>query len=174
EGQRHLYRQNIKAPRNINEEELRALHSQSTNRRFLYLPFYHLVAMYYAGEKRYDPEEFVHKKEEVEKKFDARIARTSSQRKINNLQFRKQKKIDKYNSRIEKGNLFMQWVEPIAVYDSALVNITINSFRNYLFSEGYFENEVTANVSGIGKFVRVKYEVKVSKPYVIDSIFYRI
>lgn len=130
--------------------------------------------MYYAGEKRYDPEEFVHKKEEVEKKFDARIARTSSQRKINNLQFRKQKKIDKYNSRIEKGNLFMQWGEPIAVYDSALVNITINRFRNYLFSEGYFENEVTANVSGIGKFVRVKYEVKVSKPYVIDSIFYRI
>lgn len=175
ENQKHLFRQSIKAPPNINEEELRALYSQSPNRRFLYyLPFYHLVAMYYAGEKRYDAEEFIRKKEAAEKKFDEKIAHTSSQRRINNLQFRKQKKIDKYNSRIEKGNLFMQWGEPIAVYDSGLVAITINRFKNYLFSEGYFNNNVTANVSSLGKFVKVNYEVKVEQPYIIDSIFYRI
>lgn len=175
EGQRHLYRQKIKAPRNINQEELRALYSQNTNRRFLFrMPFYHLVAMYYAGEKRYKPEKFLHKIEEVERKYDARIARTSSQRRINNIQFRKQKKIDKYNSRVEKGNLFMQWGEPIAVYDSGLVNMTINRFKNYLFSEGYFENKVTADVSGYGKFVLVTYEVDVREPYIIDSIAYRI
>lgn len=138
------------------------------------MPFYHLVAMYYAGEKRYKPEKFLHKIEEVERKYDARIARTSSQRRINNIQFRKQKKIDKYNSRVEKGNLFMQWGEPIAVYDSGLVNMTINRFKNYLFSEGYFENKVTADVSGYGKFVLVTYEVDVREPYIIDSIAYRI
>src|SRR5690606_39019777 len=91
DGQRHLYRQKIKAPRNINEEVLRELYAQRTNRRFLYLPFYHLVAMYYAGEKRYDTAEFVHKRDKVEDKFNARIERSSSQRRINNLQFRKQK-----------------------------------------------------------------------------------
>ncbi len=174
ENQKHLYRQSIKAPSPVNEEELRALYAQRTNRNFLYLPFYHLVAIYYAGLKRYDPEDFVRKKEAVEKKYDAKIARTTSQRKINTLQFRKQKRIDKYNTRIEKGNLFMQWGEPIAVYDSALVSMTINRFRNYLFSHGYFENDVNARVTGTGKFVRVTYEIAIGQPYMIDSIFYRI
>ena len=174
ENQKHLFRQSIKAPPNINEEELRALYSQRPNRRFMFLPIYHLVAIYYAGERRYDAEDFIRKKVQAEKKFDQKIAGTTSQRRINNLQFRKQKKIDKYNSRIEKGNLFMQWGEPIAVYDSALINITINRFKNYLFAEGYFQNRVRAEVDSLGKFVRVNYEIEVGQPYMIDSIFYRI
>ena len=174
ENQKLLFKQSIKAPPNINEEEIRALYAQKPNRRFLFLPIYHLVAIYYAGEKRYDREEFVRKKARAEKRFDEKIAEATSERKINNLQFRKQKKIDKYNSRIEKGNLFMQWGEPIAVYDSALLNITSNRFKNYLFSEGYFKNDVEANVSTLRKFVRVNYEIDVGQPYIIDSIFYRI
>lgn len=174
ENEKLLFRQSIKAPPNINEEELRELYAQRPNRRFLFLPFYHLVAIYYAGEKRYDREEFVRKKEEVEAEYNAKIAQETSQKKIDRLQFRKQKKIDRYNSRIEKGNLFMQWGEPIAVYDSALVNITVNRFQNYLFSEGYFVNNVKANVSKRGDFVKVVYEMAVGEPYMIDSIFYRI
>lgn len=176
ENQKHLVKQKIKAPANINQEELRALFAQNTNRRFLYIvPFYHLVAMYYAGEKRYSSEKFLRKKEKEEAKYDEKIANTRSQRKINNLQFKKQKKVDKYNSRIEKGNLFMQWGEPITVYDSALVSITVNRFKNYLFSEGYFENDVIAEVKPRGKsFVKVTYQVSVGAPYIIDSIYYRI
>lgn len=174
ENEKHLFRQGIKAPKNVNEEELRALYAQNTNRKFLFLPIYHLVAIYYAGLKRYDQEKFIRKKAQVEKKFDARIARTTSQRRINNLQFRKQKKLDKYNSRIENGNLFMQWGEPIAVFDSALVNITVGRFENYLFSEGYFHHDVTPEVNALGKLVSVNYEVDVGQPYIIDSISYRI
>lgn len=174
ENQKHLFRQTIKAPPNINEEELRALYAQRPNRRFLFLPVYHLVAVYYAGEKRYNQEKFIRKKAEVEEKFNKKIAKTTSERRIDNLQFRKQKKLDKYNSRIEKGNLFMQWGEPVAVYDSALVNITINRFKNYLFSEGYFQNQVSSDADSLGKFVRVAYEIDVNEPYIIDSIFYRI
>ncbi|HET9486962.1 MAG TPA: hypothetical protein VFO54_05990, partial [Chryseosolibacter sp.] len=175
EDQKLLIQQSVKAPKNVNEDDLRALYAQRPNRRFLSLPaIYHLAAIYYAGLKRYDQQKFIRKKEEVERKFDDKIAKTTSQRKINNLQFRKQKKLDKYNSRIEKGNLLMQWGEPVAVYDSALVNITIGRFRNYLFSEGYFQNSVTSNVATTGKFVRVNYEIDVSQPYIIDSIFYRV
>jgi outer membrane protein assembly factor BamA len=174
ENQKHLFQQGIKAPGNISQEELRALYAQRPNRRFLFLPIYHLVAIYYAGEKRYDKQKFVAKKAAAEAKFDAKIAKTTSQRKINNLQFRKQKKVDKYNSRIEKGNLFMQWGEPIAVYDSALVSITINRFKNYLFSEGYFQNDVKTKIAAAGKFVRVHYLVNVGEPYHIDTILFRI
>lgn len=174
ENQKHLFQQGIKAPGNISEEQLRALYSQRPNRRFFFLPFYHLVAIYYAGEKRYNKEKFIRKKAQAEGRFDAKISKTRSQRKINNLQFRKQKKIDKYNSRIENGNLFMQWGEPLAVFDSALVNITINRFKNYLFSEGYFQNEVKSIITATGKFVKVNFEVGVGEPYIIDTLFYRI
>ncbi len=174
ENQKHLFQQGIKAPSNISEDQLRALYSQRPNRRFLFLPFYHLVAIYYAGEKRYNKEKFIRKKAKAEARFDSKIAKTRAQRKINNLQFRKQKKIDKYNSRIENGNLFMQWGEPLAVFDSALVDITINRFKNYLFSEGYFQNEVKSIITATGKFVKVNYEVGVGDPYIIDTLFYRI
>jgi outer membrane protein assembly factor BamA len=175
ENEKLLVRQQIKASPNVNEEELRALYAQRPNRRFLSLPgFHHLVAMYYMGKSHYNQDKFVKKKAQTEKKFDDKIAHTTSERKINNLQFRKQKKIDKYNSRIEKGNLFMQWGEPVAVYDSALVNITVNRFRNYLFSEGYFQNHVTPEVTTRGKFMKVTYHVQVGPPYIIDSIQYRI
>lgn len=174
EGQKHLFRQSIKAPSHVREDELRDLYAQRPNRRFLGLPVYHLVTIHYAGLKRYDKEKFIRKKEKAEAKFNKKIARTRSEKKINNLQFRKQKKIDKYNSRIENGNLFMQWGEPIAVYDSGLVDITINRFKNYLFSHGYFHNEVTTRISSIGKFVSLQYRVETGAPYIIDTIFYDI
>lgn len=175
EGQRRLIGQSITAPPGVNQEALREMYAQRPNRRFLGIPgIYHLVGIYYLGEKRYDREKYVLKKERVTKKFDAKIARTGSLRKKNNLQFRKQKKIDRFNSFIENGNLWMQWGEPVSVFDSSLVEMTINRFKNYLFSEGYFQNNVTTKVGSLGRLVTVNYNVQTTAPYVIDSIFYRI
>lgn len=174
EGQKRLIQQSIKAPAEINEEDLRNLYAQRPNRRFLGLPIYHLVAMYYWGEKNYDRNKYIRKKEKVERKFEAKIAKTSSQRKINNYHFRRQKRIDRLNSFIESGNQRMQWGEPVAVFDTALVGITLNRFKNYLFSEGYFQNEVTTRATTLGKFASVTYVVETARPYVIDTILYRI
>ena len=160
---------------NINEEALRELYAQRTNRRFLGIPgLYHLVAIYYNGLKNYDKEKYIRKRERFEKKFNEKIARTTSTRKINSLQFRKQKKIDRMNSFIENGNLRMQWGEPIAVYDSSLVKTTIDRFTNYLFSEGYFQNEVSTRITTVGKFVTVNYRVDAGTTYIIDTIIYNI
>ncbi len=158
----------------MDEAELRDLLAQRPNRRFLGLPIYHLVAMYYWGEKHYDKEKYIRKKKKFEKKFDAKIAKTSSQRKINNYQFRKQKKIDRMNSFIDNGNQRMQWGEEVAVFDTALVDITTKRFENYLFSEGFFQNKVTTKVTSIGKFVSLTYRIETSQPYHIDTILYRI
>jgi outer membrane protein insertion porin family len=172
DNEKRLISQNIQAPSYINEEELRSLYAQRPNRQFLGLPLY--VEMYYAGLKRFRKEKFIGKKEKAEKKFNAKIARTTDQKKINNLQFRKQKKIDKFNSRIENGNQFMQWGEPIAVYDSNLVQTTLDRFSDYLFAEGYFHNDVTTRISSFGRLVSVNYKIEAGRPYIIDSIFYKV
>jgi outer membrane protein insertion porin family len=174
ENERRLVAQNIKAPASVDEDALSELYAQRENRRLFRLPIYHLVGMYYYGLKHYDREKFVRKKEKFEKKIDAKIARTTNQRKINNLQFRKQKKIDKYNSRIENGNQFMQWGEPVAVYDSALMKLTVERFSSYLFSEGYFHNTVSTKLASFGRFVSVTYRVDPGDPYIMDSIVYRV
>lgn len=174
ENEKRLVAHNIKAPSNIDEETLKELYAQRPNRRLFGLPIYHLVGMYYIGLKRYDREKFVRKKQKFEKKIDAKIARTTNQRKINNLQFRKQKKIDKLNSRIENGNQFMQWGEPVAVYDSVLTKTTVERFSSYLFSEGYFHNVVSTRITSIGRFVYVTYRVEPGQPYIIDSVAYRV
>lgn len=174
EGQKRLIRQSVKAPAYLDEEALRQLYAQRPNRRLLGLPIYHLVAMYYWGERSYNREKYIRKKEKVEKKFEAKIARTSSQRKINNYQFRKQKKVASLNSFIESGNQRMQWGEQVAVFDTSLVEITVARFRNYLFAEGYFQNNVTTKTVTLGKFVSVSYRVETSEPYFIDSIVYNV
>jgi outer membrane protein insertion porin family len=172
DNEKRLVRQSIQAPAHIDEETLRALYAQKPNRSFLGLPLY--VEMYYAGLRKFDKQKFIRKKERSEKKFDAKIAKTRSTKKINNLQFRKQKKIDKYNSRIENGNQFMQWGEPIAVYDSALLKTTLDRFSSYLFSEGYFHNNVSTKVSTLGRYVYVTYKVDTGTPYAIDSLLYSV
>ncbi|HLT75099.1 MAG TPA: hypothetical protein VKZ68_08425, partial [Ohtaekwangia sp.] len=174
-----LAKQEIKAPKVINKEDLRNLYGQNTNRKLIGTEIKPLVALYYGvwGTRSYNQEKYIRKRERVEKKFDAKIANATNEKKISNLQFRKQKKVDRLNSFIENGNLWMQWGEPIAVFDSSAVELTQERFQNYLFSNGYFYGKVYANVDfkGIkGRKVEVEYIVEPGAPYLVDTILYEI
>ncbi len=168
--QKMLFRQRIEAPKHISKDELNDLYVQKSNRKFLGLKTF----LYYRGEKNYDKEGFIRKKEASDKKFNDKIAATTSKKRIDNLNFRKQKKDDKFTNRIENGNLPMQWGEPISVYDSTSVQLTSNRFEQYLFSKGYFRNEVDTRVKINGKYATIVYSVKPGPGYSVDSIIYQI
>ena len=174
DGEKLLYTQAIDAPRNINEEEMRNLYVQRANRRILGLPLAPLVGIYYMGNKKYDQEKYIRKREAYEKKYDQKIAEASSQKKIDRYLFKKEKKVTKMNSFIENGNLFMQWGEPLSIYDSANVRLSRERFQSYLFSKGYFQNKVTDRVFDNTQYVRVRYKVVPGKAYFIDSLFYDV
>jgi outer membrane protein insertion porin family len=175
ENEKLLIKQKIKTPSSISKSDLRELYAQEANQRFP--PF--LIPLHYAGKRRFSIEKYEKKKQKAIEKIDAKIAKTKRDRRINNLQFKKQRKIDKYNNRIEDGNLWMQWGEPIAVFDSLKFEQTIERFQNYLFSKGYFDNEVIGKIEpGVFPFskktVKVLYEVNPNKAYFLDSIFYKV
>jgi outer membrane protein insertion porin family len=174
ENEKLLYRQSIDAPKYVNEEELRNLYAQRPNRKLLNLPISPLVSIYYYGYKRYDQEKYIKQKEVTEKKYDDKIANETSQKKINKYLFKKQKKIDKINSFIEDGNLWMQWGEPLSVYDSSQVTLTRERFHDHLFSKGYFNNTVESEVNMRQKLAHVKYIIHPGQAYFIDSIFYDV
>ncbi|MEY4930603.1 MAG: hypothetical protein RI909_1327, partial [Bacteroidota bacterium] len=99
--------------------------------------------MHHEGEKRYDQQKFILKKAEKEKKYDAKIAATKNQRKITQLQYKKQQKSDALTKKIDKGNSFMQWGEAATVFDSASILLTKEKMINYLFTKGYFKSTVS-------------------------------
>jgi outer membrane protein assembly factor BamA len=172
-----LYRQYIEAPKKISSSDLENLEAIKTNTKFLRLPIHTLVPLYYTGLRHYHPEKFKKKRDKKIAQLDAKIAKTKSDKKINNLQFKKQQKNTKFTNRIEEGNLFMQWGEPVTLYDSAKLQETVNRFKSYLFAHGYFLNEIrieTIPHDSLAfqkrKRVSIRYIILPGTPYRIDSI----
>jgi outer membrane protein insertion porin family len=180
ENERLLFKQRINAPKYIDKEDLRTQYAQQENRKMILSVFKPLIAVYYWGERNYSPDKYVAKKEKINAKFNRKIAKTTSQKKINNYEFRRQKRIARMDNMIENGNLRMQWGEPVAVFDSALVQNTRENFADYLFSKGYFNNEVTARIiypekrPFLRKAVNVAYFIETGPAYIIDSLFYDV
>ncbi len=169
-----LYRQSINAPKGFPTEGISELYVQKPNRKFLGLPINVLVWMYYTGEAHYHPEKFVAKRDRIEKKFSAKIDSTTSRKRKTNLQYRKQKKIDGLNVKIESGNMFMQWGEKVSVFDSANVAGTTQRLDGYLFTKGYFLGKASYTTSESNKKVTVKYFIDPGPRYFYDSISYDI
>lgn len=168
ENQKLLYRQTIEAPKGFNKDGLSDLYVQNVNRGVFKL------WMYDKGKERYNQQKFIDKKTKAEQKFDKKIAATKSQKKINAYQFKKQKKVDAQNNKIENGNLFMQWGEPVSVFDSANVIASQEKITDYLFNKGYFQNKVTYQTKEFKKKIGVTYVIVPGRPYFYDTIFYAI
>jgi outer membrane protein insertion porin family len=174
ENERLLYVQQVKASKGVNVDQLKDLYAQKANRKILGTPLAPLVSIHYLGKRFYNPKKFEKKITRAEAKYDRKIAKTKSDRKLNNLQFNKQTKLAKFNDRIQNGNQMMQWGEPVAVFDTVAFNTTMARFKEYLFSKGYFQSEIETKFTSIQRLVRVKYIIKAGKPYVLDSIFFQI
>ncbi len=181
--QKLLYTQSIKSPRGFDASGLSEIYVQKANRRLLGLPINSLTWMYYLGLSAFNKEtswpfssknDFIRKKEKKEKKFNDKIAAAKSQRKINNLQFRKQQKIDDINFKIENGNNPMQWGEKVSVYDSSAVIATNEKIENYMFNHGHFMGKSTAVLSEKKKRMSVQYTLNPGLRFVYDTIIYRI
>lgn len=174
ENQKLLDKQSIEAPKGINKSVLSDLYVQKANRRLLGLPINSLVWMHHEGEKRYNQQKFIDKKTKVEARFDRKIAGTKNTKKIANYQYRKQNQVDELNKKIEEGNLFMQWGEPAAVFDSANIKATEEKMSDYLFNDGFFQNKVSSTIKEYKKRVNVTYHIKPGQAYFFDTIFYQI
>ncbi|HNP07004.1 MAG TPA: BamA/TamA family outer membrane protein [Cyclobacteriaceae bacterium] len=173
-GEKLLFKQKVVVPKGFKKDGMSDLYIQKTNRRLLGLPINSLVWMYHIGKNRYNPEKFKAKKEKIETKFNRKITNTKNESKKSSLQYRKQNKIDVLNGKIENGNLFMQWGEEAAVYDSSNIALTAEKLTDYLFTRGYFEATADIEKSEKGKKVSINYHVNPKAAYFYDSITYQI
>lgn len=170
-----LYKQSITVPKkSLEAEPMEELYVIKTNHKLFGLPINHLVWMHHWGEKHFNPAKYERKKEKKEKTFARKMNKAGKQKTINNLQYKRLKKIEALNKKIENGNLRMQWGEKIALYDSDAIVTTQQRFRDYLFSKGMFYPTVSARVNDRSRKVRVAYRVEPGPQYHFDSVAYVI
>ncbi len=174
ENEKLLYQQTIKAPTGFSKEGLSDLYVKKPNSKFLGLPINILVWMYYNGVKRFDPEKYKANRKEKETKFDKRIANASSKTRKVNLAFHKQQKLEGIDKKISNGNNFMQWGEPVAVFDTAAVSATEKKFNTYLQLNGYFLGATTSRTGEFKRRIGVFYTIRPGTAYHYDTILYAV
>jgi outer membrane protein insertion porin family len=165
-----LNHQKIKAPANINKANLENLYTRKENRKLFGFMGSHLVWMYYTGLKRYKVDKFIEKRNRIEARFAERLKDSTNLNRLNNLQFKKSKKTDRKNLKIENGNDFMRWGEPLALFDTAEVKKTVGRFDDFLFANGYLHGKSVASFSEKNRKVDVTYQVLPGPQYIIDSV----
>jgi outer membrane protein insertion porin family len=173
-GEKLLYRQRIKAPKHFSTEPLSLLYVQKTNRKIPLLPINSLVWMYYAGVRHFHPQKKIAKRDSLDKKFQRKINAATSPGKKSNLQYRKQKRIDALNVKINTGNNLMQWGEKASVFDTTNIKNTLSRFDTYLFSKGYFLAKTSYTITEFKKRVDVTYLIEPGTPYRYDTISHDI
>lgn len=175
ENEKLLYHQTLEYPKGFTALGIADLYVKKTNSRLKPTAISMPVAMYYFGKKRFKKEKIIEKKERTEAKFDKKIEATKKPKKIANLQYRKQNASEALTKKIDNGNLFMQWGEPLAIFDTAAVRQSRIKIETYLFNKGYFHSKVDiVTTETKKKRMVVTYKITPGPAFVFDSIFYNI
>ena len=172
DGQYLLERQKLKGAKSLDNEELLELYQQKPNRKVLkVLPISLYTWMYQIGERSFDAEKIEQKKNKISQKFDRKIAANAgNESKTSSLESRKQAKLAKKDEILKNGNKLMQWGEPLAVYDTALAQATVDKFTQYMYSKGHFLGQVSHDVKYTRKRAYATYTINEGQPYVFDSL----
>lgn len=169
-----LYKQKIKSEGRVDEQALEPLYGQQANSRLFGLPIAHTVYAYQLGEYFYDSVKIDAKRAKIIEKFDKKIVKARSDSRKSKLNSRKIQKVEKKDKKLKEGNQLMRWGEELAVFDSTSMEASATNINNYLFSKGYFNSEVDAEVSFKNQKAKVTYRIYERIPYQIDSITYAI
>jgi len=172
----YLGNSSIKGNRVISDAELDALIPQKPNRRFLGLPFFPYVGLYRFGELFYNREEKLRKVIEVTQNYqkESRIYENSP-RKLEKVQRRYAKKLEKAQNRAEQGNFWMRVVGEAPVYFNINeVSQNAEKMQKYLYNNGFFESAVHFKQDTIFNRVRVNYLVTENRPTMLNNIRYQV
>ncbi|ARS34977.1 BamA/TamA family outer membrane protein [Pontibacter actiniarum] len=158
----------------VDPTAIQSLYQQEPNRMVLGSTPY--LALYNFGKKFYDPQKI---QARIEKQ-QARKARKIEEAGSDSTQIVKLR--DKYDNRIERlknklkeGNFIMQLGEPPAIYDSTLMEATMDQIDVYLNSKGYFNHEASYTKSvKRDKLVYIDINIDENEPYRYSELSYDI
>jgi len=140
-GQRLLSRVELKGVAQANEERLLALAQQKANTRFP-LP---KLAIYQLGYRFYDSADIKHDLSEVQAYYAARLKTVGTDSAtLGKLLAQRERRVNRLQLVLDKGNAVMRLGEAPVVYDSALTRRSVEQMTTFLHAQGFFRARVTA------------------------------
>ncbi len=162
-NQRLLSRVELNGVEQADKERLTALAQQQPNTRFP-LP---KLAIYQLGNRFYDSVRLKSKLRKIEIASDAQIkAAGVDSAKIGKLLVRRERKVERKELALDKGNAIMRLGEAPIVYDSARTRSSVEQMTTYLHSQGFFRARVTATDTA-----RYRHSLVVRALHAVGSIF---
>ncbi|PRY15641.1 outer membrane protein assembly factor BamA [Pontibacter ummariensis] len=158
----------------VDPTAIQALYQQKPNRMVLGSTPY--LSLYNFGKKFYDPEKIQARIEKQQARLRRRIEEAGTDSaKVQKVRARIGNRIDRLKEKKKEGNFVMQLGEPPAIYDSTLMEETLEQIQIYLNSRGYFNNEVSYTVDDKDdKLVHVTLNIDENIPYRYTEFTYGI
>jgi outer membrane protein assembly factor BamA len=139
--QRLLSRVEIKGANQADKERLTTLAQQKPNSSFP-LP---KLAIYQLGFNFYDSVRIKNKLRAIQNTYAAKMkAAGTDSAKLGKLISRRERKVNRKQLALDKGNAIMRLGEAPVIYDSALTRRTVEQMTTFLRSQGFFRARVSA------------------------------
>ncbi|WP_194349922.1 translocation and assembly module lipoprotein TamL [Pontibacter beigongshangensis] len=173
EDEELLVSMKTKGLEHIEPMSIASLYQQQPNRMVLWSTPY--LSLYYFGKRFYNPEKIDQRITKLANKRETRIKEAGTDTlKIRKIQNRFEQRIERQQNKKEEGNFFMQLGEPPSIYDSTLMEATMNQIEFYMDGRGYFNHESEYSKEERGKKVYITIQVKENTPYRYSHINYAI
>lgn len=153
---------------------IQALYQQEPNRMLLWSTPY--LALYNFGKKFYNPQNIQDRIEKQEAKRNRKIAEAGTDStKVQRLREKFGNRVERLQEKLKEGNLLMQIGEPPAIYDSTLMEETMDQIDIYLNAKGYFNHQASyeKNVRN-EKLVYITINIDENAPYRYTEFSYDI
>ena len=166
----------IKGNRVVSDSELDALIPQRPNRRLLGFPIFPYLGLYRFGELFYNREENQRKVIEVTQNYQKESQEyANSPRKLERIQRRYAKKLEKAQARATQGNFWMRVLgEAPVFYAKADVELNAEKMQKYLYNNGFFDAKVSFRPDTIFKRIKVSYLVTENRATMIRNLQYQV
>ncbi|WP_353717909.1 BamA/TamA family outer membrane protein [Dyadobacter sp. 676] len=160
----------------VSDSELEDLIPQRPNRRLLGLPIFPYLGLYRFGELFYNREEKQRKVIEVTQNYQKESQEyANSPRKLERIQNRYAKKLEKAQTRATQGNFWMRVLgEAPVYYINAEATQNAEKMQKYLYNNGFFDAKVTFKTDTLFKRIRVSYLVTENRPTMVRNIQYQV
>ncbi len=156
----------------VSQTDIEAVYQQRPNRTFLGSTPY--LAIYNFGKQFYSPARIDERIEKLRRKRAEKTAQADDSTKVRRIQDRFDRRIARQRDRKEKGNLLMQIGEPPAIYDSLLMERTMDQVDIYMNTKGFFNHEADYEKQVKGKKVYITINIAENEPYRYSALNYTI
>jgi len=174
DGEKWLYKQEITGIEKANEAEIAKLITLKPNVR---IPILGPVgaALYEKGESKLDTAKINRNRRSAISDIDQRIAkRDSSGKSIVKLQAKKRRIVERYDSKLKKGNFRMKMGSPLSIYDSVAIESIRNRINSYLTNiEGFRSAQTTVLKEEKNRKISLNYVIEEGSRNFIDSLIVR-